>query len=77
MELHAQTDNGNGKAEVSSDGDFGAQRMAEPIVLTTMVCFSNTFFARGTRSLRPAHQFQNAVVIFDEVQTFPIKQFAV
>lgn len=76
LELHSQADNGNGKAEVSSDGDFRAQRMAEPIVLTTMVRFLNTFFARGTRNLRPAHQFQNAVVIFDEVQTLPIKQIA-
>ena len=86
LELHSQAENGKGKdrlgktsgekAEISSDGDFWAQRMAEPIVLTTMVRFLNTFFARGTRNLRPAHQFQNAVIIFDEIQTLPVKQIA-
>lgn len=45
LELHAQTDNSNGKAEVSSDGDFGAQRKAEPIVLTKMVRFPIKQFA--------------------------------
>lgn len=86
LELHSQTEGGNGKgqsekqsgekAEISSDGEFWAQRMADPIVLTTMVRFLNTFFAQGTRNLRPAHQLQNAVIIFDEIQTLPIKQIA-
>lgn len=86
LELHSQVEGSKGKgqpekqsgemAELSSDGEFWAQRMAEPIVLTTMVRFLNTFFAQGTRNLRPAHQFQNAVIIFDEVQTLPVKQIA-
>lgn len=86
MELHSQAEykkgeNGagaswSGEEEPAADGDFWAQRMTEPIVLTTMVRFLNTFFARGTRNLRPAHQFQNAVLIFDEVQTLPVKQIA-
>lgn len=86
LELHSQVEGDRGKGqsekplgekvEMSSDGDFWAQRMAEPIVLTTMVRFLNTFFASGTRNLRPAHQFQNAVIIFDEVQTLPVKQIA-
>ncbi len=86
LELHSQAEYkkggktpGNslaGEEEPATEGDFWAQRMAEAIVLTTMVRFLNTFFARGTRNLRPAHQFQNAVLIFDEVQTLPIKQIA-
>ncbi len=86
LELHSQVEGVKGKgqlaiqsrelAEISSDGEFWAQRMAEPIVLTTMVRFLNTFFAQGTRNLRPAHQFQNAVIIFDEIQTLPIRQIA-
>lgn len=86
LELHSQAEykkgeNGSGASwsreeEPVADGDFWAQRMTEPIVLTTMVRFLNTFFARGTRNLRPAHQFQNAVLIFDEVQTLPVKQIA-
>ncbi len=70
-------DKGGGSEEGSQEGSFWAQRMAEPIVLTTMVRFLNTFFAAGTGNLRPAHQFQNAVLLFDEIQTLPIKQVAV
>lgn len=85
LELHSQVESRNvkedletagEKTELSEKGDFWTQRMAEPIVLTTMVRFLNTFFAQGTRNLRPAHQFQNAVLIFDEVQTLPIRQIA-
>lgn len=86
LELHSQVEDGKRKeqsekmsgekAELSLKEEFWAQRMAEPIVLTTMVRFLNTFFAQGTRNLRPAHQFQNAVIIFDEIQTLPVKQVA-
>lgn len=86
LELHSQVESRNDKedpdqtaaekTERSTKGDFWTQRMAEPIVLTTMVRFLNTFFAQGTRNLRPAHQFHEAVLIFDEVQTLPIRQIA-
>lgn len=86
LELHsnAEMDQGGGepggedfKEGNYQDRSFWAQRMWEPVVLTTMVRFLNTFFAAGTRNLRPAHQFQDAVIIFDEIQTLPIKQIAV
>lgn len=80
LELHSQVEHSGdpyrSRGDISTDGDFWAQRMEEPIVLTTMVRFLNTFFASGTRNLRPAHQFQNAVILFDEVQTLPVKQIA-
>ena len=44
-----------------------------PIVFTTMVQFLETIFGRGTRSVRRMHQLANAVLIFDEIQTIPIK----
>jgi CRISPR-associated endonuclease/helicase Cas3 len=44
-----------------------------PIIFTTMVQFLNTFYAKGTRNVRRLHQLTNAVIIFDEVQTVPIK----
>ena len=84
LELRSQVEGGIGKgqpekqlgemAELSSDGEFWAQRMTEPIVLTTMGRFLNIFFAQETRNLRLAHQFQNVVIIFDEIQTLPVKQ---
>ena len=44
-----------------------------PVVYTTMVQFLETLFGAGTRGARRMHQLVNAVLIFDEVQTLPIK----
>lgn len=82
LELHSGVEMEGGKeagkeSGASCDEGFWAQRMAEPIVLTTMVRFLNTFFAEGTRNLRPAHHFQNAVLIFDEIQSLSVRQVAI
>lgn len=44
-----------------------------PITLTTMVQFLETLFGGGTRGVRRLHQLANTVIIFDEIQTLPIK----
>lgn len=44
-----------------------------PIVLTTNVQVLEALFGSGTRSARRMHQLANAVIIFDEVQTLPVK----
>lgn len=44
-----------------------------PIVYTTAVQLLETLFASGTRGPRRMHQLANAVIIFDEIQTMPIK----
>ena len=44
-----------------------------PIIFTTMVQFLDAFYARGTRKARRLHNLTNAVIIFDEVQSAPIK----
>lgn len=44
-----------------------------PVVFTTQVQFLETLFAGGTRSARRMHQLANSVIIFDEVQTMPIR----
>ena len=43
-----------------------------PIVFTTMVQFLESFFSRGTKSVRRLHQLANSIIIFDEVQRIPI-----
>ena len=43
------------------------------VVFTTMVQFLEAFFGSGTRSARRMHQLANAVIIFDEIQTLPIR----
>ena len=44
-----------------------------PVVFTTMVQFLETVFGAGTRGARRMHQLAKAVIIFDEIQTLPIK----
>jgi CRISPR-associated endonuclease/helicase Cas3 len=44
-----------------------------PIIFTTMVQFLETLFGGGTRSARRMHNLAEAVLIFDEVQTLPVK----
>ena len=45
----------------------------KPIVLTTMVQFLDAWFGGGTRGARHIHPMTNAVLIFDEIQTLPVK----
>jgi CRISPR-associated endonuclease/helicase Cas3 len=44
-----------------------------PVIYTTMVQFLESLFGGGTRGARRMHQLANAVLVFDEVQTLPIK----
>ncbi len=44
-----------------------------PIVFTTQVQFLEALFGSGTRSARRMHQLANSVIIFDEIQTIPIR----
>lgn len=44
-----------------------------PVVYTTMVQFLESLFGSGTRGARRMHQMANAVVVFDEIQTLPIR----
>ncbi|MBU4268059.1 MAG: CRISPR-associated helicase Cas3' [Acidobacteria bacterium] len=44
-----------------------------PVVLTTNVQVLESLFGAGTRGARRMHQLANTVIIFDEIQTLPIK----
>lgn len=44
-----------------------------PVVLTTNVQVLEALFGSGTRGVRRMHQLANSVIIFDEVQTLPVK----
>ena len=44
-----------------------------PIVFTTQVQFLEALFGSGTRGARRMHQLANSVIIFDEIQTIPIR----
>lgn len=50
-----------------------AENWNAPVVFTTAVQFLETLFGKGTRSLRRMHQLANSVIIFDEIQSLPIR----
>lgn len=50
-----------------------AENWDAPIILTTMVQFLEVLFSDGTRGARCLHQLAHSVLIFDEIQTLPIK----
>lgn len=50
-----------------------SSRWDSPIVLTTMVQFLETIYSNKASKLRKFHNMANAVLVFDEVQSLPIK----
>ncbi len=50
-----------------------AENWDAPVVFTTMVQVLEALFGAGTRSVRRLHTLANAVLVFDEVQTLPVK----
>ncbi len=44
-----------------------------PVVYTTSVQLLETLFGSGTRGARRMHQLTNSLIIFDEIQTLPIR----
>lgn len=44
-----------------------------PVVYTTMVQFLEAFFGGGTRGARRMHQLAQSVLVFDEIQTLPVR----
>ena len=54
-------------------GNLLSENWDAPIIFTTSVQFLEAIFAGGTRSARRMHQLADSVIIFDEIQTLPIK----
>lgn len=54
-------------------GKILSENWDAPIVFTTNVQFLETLFGSGTRGARRMHQLINSVIIFDEIQTLPIR----
>lgn len=50
-----------------------AENWDAQIIFTTMVKFLESIYGKGTRDARRMHNLANSVIIFDEVQSVPIK----
>lgn len=57
----------------TSESKLLAENWDAPIIYSTAVQFLETLFASGTRGVRRLHQLANAVIIFDEIQTIPVR----
>ena len=76
LEYHSNIIRDKEKYETESQLDLATETFAIPIVMTTLVQFLNTVYARGTRNRRRFHNFIDAVIIIDEVQNIPLKCLA-
>lgn len=54
-------------------GKILSENWDAPVVYTTTVQLLETLFGAGTRGARRMHQLANAVLIFDEIQTLPVR----
>lgn len=52
---------------------LAASRWDNPIIITTMVQFLETVMSSKASKLRKLHNMSDAVIIFDEIQSLPIK----
>lgn len=50
-----------------------SQNWDSPIIITTMVQFLEAVFGGGTSKVRRMHQLANSVIVFDEIQSLPIR----
>lgn len=77
LEHHANVIHGTEEEETEEEIQKQYERLTErwtsPVIVTTMVQFLNTLFAGKTRNLRRMHQLANSVIIFDEIQSIPVK----
>lgn len=76
LEYHSNIIRDKEKYETESQLDLATETFAIPIVMTTLVQFLNTVYARGTRNRRRFHNFIDTVIIIDEVQNIPLKCLA-
>lgn len=50
-----------------------ADNWEAPVVFTTMVQFLESLFGSGTHHARRMHNLANSIIIFDEIQTLPLR----
>ena len=59
--------------EIASRWEKLSENWDAPVVFTTMVQFLESLFGAGTSSARRMHNLAHSVIVFDEVQTVPVR----
>lgn len=72
-ERHALRHGGDDDSETIASWTSPMDSWDGPIIFTSMVQFLEALFGSGTKKVRRMHNLANAVIIFDEVQSLPIK----
>ncbi|MFA6711074.1 MAG: CRISPR-associated helicase Cas3', partial [Candidatus Methanomethylophilaceae archaeon] len=70
---HSNIDLGEDDNDQDGLWRYSSDPWDSPIIFTTMVQFLETFYSSGTKRVRRMHNLANSVIIFDEIQTLPIK----
>ncbi|WP_276859073.1 CRISPR-associated helicase Cas3' [Limosilactobacillus ingluviei] len=78
LEFHSNVAKKSDSTRDGDENDIDRLDLAEsswdsPIIVTTMVQFLNTIFAKGTKNARRFHNLLNAVLVFDEIQNLPLR----
>ncbi|NQT57373.1 MAG: CRISPR-associated helicase Cas3' [Bacteroidetes bacterium] len=73
LEHHSNLTPENRTEQETTTQKLLSENWDSPIVFTTSVQLLETLFSGGTRSARRMHQLANSVIIFDEIQTLPVK----
>ncbi len=72
-ECHSNVDTLGDRTRSNSVLDLSMDTWDSPIIFTSLVQLLNTFYASGTKSVRRLHNLANSIIIFDEVQSVPLK----
>lgn len=73
VECHSNIDVGRDDSGYDVRMDSGMDSWDAPIIFTSMVQFLEALFSSGTRRVRRMHNLVNSVIVFDEIQSLPIK----
>ncbi len=72
-ECHSNVDIGEDSFEESSTWNSPMDSWDGPVIFTSMVQFLEVLFSSGTKRIRRMHNLANAVIVFDEIQSLPVK----
>ncbi len=75
LECHSNITSEKKSSLLKSESEYARfeETWDAPIIITTMVQFLETLFGAGTKKIRKMHNLSNSVLVFDEIQTLPVK----